>query len=388
MKKFTVDIDQTVLEDLKDRLKRTRWPADLDNEDWSYGTNREYLQSLTDYWLNEYDWLAQQKKLNSFDHFIATVDDYPIHFIREKATGPAPIPLILTHGWPWTFWDYHKIIRPLADPASFGGDPADAFEVIVPSLPGFGFSTPVPRSGMNYWRTADLWDLFMRQTLGFERYAAQGGDWGAVITSQMSHAHPQHLIGIHVTNAVGPGLFSQERPWDMLGSRIRALPEEKQAAAIELERRVASHVAVAILDPQTISYAMQDSPVGLLAWIIERRKAWSDPAEDFESEETKNHMLTTAMIFWASGCFVSSSRFYADTDRYPWRPSHERQPAFEAPAGISLFLNDRASLRGPERIANYNVVQLKEHEKGGHFAPYENPEAVLEDIRSTFRQLR
>lgn len=227
--RFEIKAAASIVADLRRRLSTVRWPTDLGNEDWFYGVNRRYLEDLVAYWLNSYDWDRALAEINTFAHYRETIDDFPIHFIREAGRGPKPIALILTHGWPWTFWDYHRVIRPLADPAAFGADPADAFELIVPSLPGFGFSVPVPRAGMNYWKTADLWHRLMTERLGFERYAAQGGDYGAVIASQLAHKYSASLIGIHVTNAVSPRLFANDRPWDLLGRQIDAIPQEQRA---------------------------------------------------------------------------------------------------------------------------------------------------------------
>jgi pimeloyl-ACP methyl ester carboxylesterase len=386
--RFEIKAAASIVADLRRRLSTVRWPTDLGNEDWFYGVSRRYLADLVAYWLNSYDWDRALAEINTFAHYREVIDDFPIHFIREAGRGPKPIALILTHGWPWTFWDYHWVIRPLADPAAFGADPADAFEVIVPSLPGFGFSVPVPRTGMTYWKTADLWHRLMTERLGFERYAAQGGDYGAVIASQLAHKYSASLIGIHVTNAVSPQLFANDRPWDLLGRQIGDLPPEQRARAIRTERNVAAHITTHILDPQTLAYAMHDSPVGMLAWLLERRRSWSDCGGQVERRFSKDDLITTAMIYWITGSFVSSVRYYADSARYPWQPSHDRSPMFEAPAGITLFLNDGASLPNKERLANYNLHFLKERNSGGHFGPAEEPAAVVEDIRQTFRDLR
>ena len=233
---------------------------------------------------------------------------------------------------------------------------------------------------------ADQLRHMLRQAL--ERYAAQGGDYGAVISSQLSHKYPESLLGIHVTNAVGPRLFANERPWDMLGNQIRALPEDRLNAAIKVERNVAAHITTHLLDPQTLAYGAHDSPVAMLAWILERRRAWSDCGGDIESRFSRDHILTTMMIYWVTQSFVSSVRFYADAARYPWQPSHDRAPLFEAPAGITIFENDGASLPNEERITNYNVHFLNRRSSGGHFGPAEEPDAVIEDIRRTFRKLR
>ena len=385
---FTIDIDDTVLADLRQRLQRTRWPADPGNGDWSYGVNADYLRPLVDYWANGFDWRVQERAMNRFEHYRVTLDEVPIHFLRAPGKGPRPIPLILTHGWPWTFWDYCDVIGPLADPAAHGGDPLDAFEVIVPSLPGFGFSTPLLRTGINWWRTADLWHRLMTEVLGFPKYAAQGGDWGAMVTSQLGHKYAAALYGIQVSAPMQLGVFGGARPYDLLGPVLGQLPPALADQAVAVERRLASHVTTHILDPQTLAYAMHDSPVGQLAWLLERRRAWSDCGGDLERSFTRDALLTSATLYWATQSFGSTVRYYAEAARHPWQPSHNRSPLVEAPSGVSLFRGDGAALFGDAMVANYNVHLLREHASGGHFAPAEAPAAVIADIRDTFRALR
>lgn len=386
--KFAVNIAEDVLEDLRQRLRRTRWPADFGNDDWRYGVNGDYLRSLVDYWAEGFDWQAQQQAMNRFDHYRVAIDDIPIHFLRQPGKGPSPIPIILTHGWPWTFWDYRDVIEPLSDPARFGGDPADAFEVIVPSLPGFGFSTPLRTTGINFWSTADLWQRLMTDVLGFSRYAAQGGDWGAMITTQLGHKYADSLYGIQVSAPMTLNAFSGARPYDLLGAHVSQLPPDVAAQAIAAERRIASHVTVHLLDPQTLAYAMHDSPVGLLAWLLERLRAWSDCGGDVESRFSRDDILTKATLYWVTESFGTTVRFYAEAARQPWQPSHERMPMVEAPSGVSMFRNDGAGLFGEAMLPIYNLHHLSEHGSGGHFAPMEEPQLLIEDIRSTFRTLR
>ena len=388
VERFLVSVDEATLNDLHDRLIRTRWPHDIANDDWRYGTNLAYIKELVEYWINHYDWTYWEAQINKFAHFKTHIDGVPIHFIREPGKGDNPIPLVLSHGWPWTFWDYSKIIGPLADPASFGGDPADAFEVIVPSLPGFGFSTPLTQAGMNYWRTADLWHTLMKDVLGFERFAAQGGDWGSILTAQLSHKYAASLYGIHVTGVVPTGVFGGERPWDLFGGQLDKLADDERKRVVEIEQRIASHLTVHILDPQTLAYGPHDSPVALLAWLLERRRAWSDCGGDVESRFSKDDLLTTVMLYWVTESFVTSARYYSEAWRNPWQPSHNRVPPFEAPAGISLFAGDQAGLIHPSLSENYNVHFYRERPAGGHFAPFEEPDALIEDIRATFRDLR
>lgn len=389
VRRFEISFLDEEIADVRHRLKNTRWPSDLNNEDWCYGVNRTYLAELVDYWINEYDWRHWEREINRFSHYKATVDGIPIHFIRERGHGPRPIPIILTHGWPWTFWDYSKVIHPLTNPAQFGGDPEDAFEVIVPSLPGFGFSGTSDMIGMNFWKSADLWHSLMTKTLGFDRFAAQGGDFGAMLTSQLSHKYAADLLGIHITTVVPLDLFTNDRPWDIFGQAVHSeIPPELRAILVAKERLVASHMTAHTLDPQTLAYGISDSPVGLMAWILERRRAWSDCSGDVELRFSKDHLITTAMIYWLTNSFVSSVRFYADAMKYPWQPSHDRTPVCEAPAGLSIMLGDPVAFPDPRLEAAYDVRYRKQHQVGGHFTPYEAPDALIEDIRATFRPLR
>lgn len=385
---FVIDIAPQVIEDLQDRLRRTRWPADFGNDDWSYGVEGGYLRDLVAYWADGYDWYAQQAAMNRHAHYRTEIDGVPLHFLREPGKGPNPVPLILTHGWPWTFWDYRDLIGPLSDPGAFGGDPADAFEVIVPSLPGFGFSTPLRKAGLNFWTTADLWQTLMTQVLGFPRYAAQGGDWGAMVTTQLGHKYADSLIGIQVSAPMVLSAFSSDRPFALLDGQLEGMPAEMAVHAIAVERRIASHVTTHMLDPQTLAYAMHDSPTGMLAWLLERLRAWSDCNGDVESRFTRDDILTRATLYWVTESFGTTVRYYAEAGRHRWQPSHDRQPMVEAPSGISLFRKDGAALFGDAMVPIYNLHHLADHPAGGHFAAAEEPQTLVEDIRATFRTLR
>jgi microsomal epoxide hydrolase len=393
---FTVAIEDRILDDLARRLRATNWPDDYDNEDEIYGIGRAFLQGLVKRWLDHYDWRAVERQINGFRHFRIAIDGVPIHYIREPGRGPKPLPLILTHGWPWTFWDLNKIIRPLADPASHGGDPADAFEVIVPSLPGFGLSTPLPPIPMNFCKTADLWQTLMTEPLGFPRYAAAGGDWGALVTEQLGHKYAASLYGIHVIHPIPLGLFNNERPWDVTEGLLPAgTPRDIRDAVTKAFVSRVSHVAVHMLDAQTLAYALHDSPTGLLAWLARRRRDWSDASHDWSDPAEQDHLITTALLYWTTNSFLTSARFYADADHHRWRASHDRQPAIEVPTGVTLLGGERLPGAGDqaEFVASggskaFNLHYLNSHAKGGHFGHYENPEACIADIRATFRDLR
>ena len=382
---FSVAISDETLTDLQERLARVRWPDDFANSQWEYGTNLGYLKELVEYWRDEYDWRRHEDAINAFSQYQSTIEGIPIHFIHEPGKGPRPMPLILSHGWPWTFWDFHKVIRPLSDPAAFGGDPTDAFDVVVPSLPGFGFSTPLTKPGINFWRTADLWVTLMQDVLGYQRFAAQGGDYGALISHQLGHKYADRLIGVH-TNLLAPlDIFSGgllDASW--FGPDEQAW-YEKNTHFVDAE---SGYSALQTTKPQTLTYAINDSPVGLCAWILEKRRTWSDCKGNVENRFTKDELLTTMTLYWVTQSFGTSARYYYEALHNPWQPSHDRTPVVEAPTGVSVFLEE--VLLMPRRWAesHYNLKRWTEMPSGGHFAPMEEPELLVEDIRAFFRPLR
>lgn len=384
---FKIEIPDEALEDLDRRLRAARYAEDFANDDWGYGVNGDYLRELVDYWIDGYDWRAQEAQMNEFNHFRTEVDGVPVHFIREPGKGPNPIPIIMSHGWPWSFWDYREVIRPLADPASYGGDPADAFEVIVPSMPGFGFSTPLRTPGINAYGVADYWHKLMTEQLGFDRYAAQGGDWGAITTTQLGHKYASELYGIHVSMLLPLNIWENDTPWAVAGPSRDAMPEAAFEEALDIQRRIASHVAVHMLGPQTLAFALNDSPVGLLAWILERRRAWSGCGGDVEKSFSKDTILNLIMIYWLTGSVGTSMRIYAEAGNVGWQASHDRSPQIEAPTGVSYFAHDVVR-RVPEVEALCNLHFRKDHAEGGHFSAAERPDAIVEDVRATFRDLR
>jgi pimeloyl-ACP methyl ester carboxylesterase len=384
--KFTVAIPDNVLDDLRERLARARFAPDFANADWTFGTEANYLKELVAYWRDRFDWRAVEREMNGYAHYRTTIDGMPIHFIHEPGKGPKPIPIIMSHGWPWTFWDLHKVIRPLADPAAHGGDARDAFDVIVPSLPGYGFSTPLTTTGVNYWNTADLWVKLMREVLGYDKFAAQGGDWGALITAQLGHKYAQHLIGVHVHLLASLGFFGGQggpKPEDFA-------PEEK--GWLDHNRRFitqgSGYMAIQSTRPQTLAQALNDSPAGLCSWILEKRRAWSDCGGDVERRFTKDDLCTTMTLYWATQSFNTSARYYYEAAHNPWRPSHDRTPVVEAPTGAAVFLKEVMLM--PRRWAEryYNLKRWTVMPSGGHFAPMEEPQALIDDIRAFFRPLR
>jgi pimeloyl-ACP methyl ester carboxylesterase len=396
-----IHVPDDVLADLQRRLELTRWPVDAGNRDWYYGVDRAYLQELVHYWRTDYDWRKAEAAINAYEHYRVDVEGVPVHFMRRPGVGPNPTPLILTHGWPWTFWHWSKVIDPLADPGAHRGDPAEAFDVIVPSFPGFGFSTPLPNNpDMNFWKVADLWHTLMTRTLGYEKYAAAGCDVGALVTGQLGHKYADELYAIHIGSGQKLTLFNGDRAWDLSGGRPipDGLPADIRAQIVAFEKRFAVHLAVHVLDPSTLAHGLSDSPAGMLAWILERWISWSDNGGNVETVFTKDDLLTHAMIFWVTNAIGTSIRTYANNNRYPWTPSHNRQPAIEAPTGITFVgYENPPGVSTAQRIQNfldsdraawYNHVNLAAHEAGGHFIPWEIPDRWVDDLRRTFRARR
>lgn len=397
----SIHVSDEQLSNLRTRLKLTRWPLDVGNDDWYYGVNRTYLEELVHYWLNDYDWRKAEAAMNRYEQYQVNVDGVPVHFMRKPGIGPNPVPLILTHGWPWTFWHWSKVIDPLADPAAFGGDPADAFDVIVPSLPGFGFSTPLPHNpDMNFWKVADLWHTLMTTVLGYEKYAAGGCDVGGLVTGQLGHKYASELYAIHIGSALKLNFFTGDRAWDFSGGHPipENVPEHIRARIVALDRRFATHLAVHMLEPTTLAYGLSDSPVGMLAWILARWVKWSDNNGNIERVFSKDDLLTHAMIFWVNNAIETSIRVYANANRYPWTPAHDRQPVIEAPTGITFVgyenppgvstENRIQDFLSSDRASWYNHENITVHDHGGHFIPWEIPDAWIDDLRRTFRHHR
>ncbi|GIP26147.1 multidrug MFS transporter [Paenibacillus sp. J23TS9] len=397
---FKINVTDEDLTDLINRVKAARLPANPGNEDNFYGVNAAYMRELVDYWIHQFDWRKAEERINAYNHYRVEVEDVPIHFMHKPGKGPNPIPLIINHGWPWTFWHMSKIIDPLTDPASYGGDPTDAFDVYIPSLPGFGFSTPLKRPDMNFWKIADLFHKLMTETLGHAKYAASGSDYGSLVTGQLGHKYADSLYGIHLGRGLRLNMFQSERPWDVTeGNRVPAgVSDEIRDGMLAFQRRFASHVAVHMLDSTTLAYGLNDSPVGLLAWIMTRWLKWGDTHGDIETLYTKDDILTMVSIYWFSNSVEMTMRMYANANRYPWRPSHDRQPIVEAPTGMTfLGFENPPGVTTETRVQAYlnsheskwfNNVYLNAHEKGGHFMAWENPDAIIEDIRATFKKLR
>ncbi len=382
---FTIAVPQATLDDLHERLARTRWPDEAEQTGWSYGTNLGYLKELVDYWQHSYDWRAQEAKLNQFAQFRAEVEGQRIHFLHARGKGPHPPPLLLLHGWPDSFYRYHKIIPLLTDPASYGGNPENSFDVIVPSLPGFGFSDrPHFPGGMKSLRSAELLSKLMTEELGYQRYVVGGGDIGSRVARLLALAHPEQVSGMYLTDIGFPReiAFPPDVPSPspaegrFLGSAGMWFIQEGAYAALQTTK------------PQTISYALSDSPVGLAGWIVEKFRAWSDCNGEIEKSYTKDELLTNIMIYWVTGTISSSARLYLE-DTFQSTPQLSMGQYIEVPAGIATFPKD---LTYPPRELGerfLRVARWTEMPRGGHFAALEEPELYANDVRefvSTLRQ--
>ncbi|MFR9794774.1 epoxide hydrolase family protein [Streptomyces sp. MS06] len=397
---FTIRVPQDVLDDLRARLRATRFAPDPGNEDEVYGLPTSHLRPLVEYWADGFDWRGVEKELNTYRHHRLDIGGTPVHFLRERGRGADPVPLLLLHGWPWSFWDWSKVIRPLADPAAFGGDPADAFDVVVASLPGFAFSTPLTNAGENFVTMADRFHELMTRVLGHERFAVGAGDYGALVGAQLGHKYADSLYGIHLGNEMPLNIFQGDRYWDLTGGRTttEGMPEQLRRDVLDFNDTYVSHVVAHMLDGQTLTHGLNDSPAGMLAWILKRWRKWSDPATDFDEVFPADHILTNATLYWANQAIGSSVRAYRNANLHPWTPSHGRTPAVGAPAGFTFLLGDASppGVHTPEerraafgRTGFYGDVRaVNVHGRGGHFGPWENPEAWVHDLRATFRELR
>ncbi len=378
---FTIQVPDTVLSDLKHRLAATRWPDELADAGWEWGSNLNYLRSLAEYWCHHYDWRREEAALNQLPHYRLALDGFHIHFLHIRGKGPSPLPLIITHGWPGSFVEMTKLIPLLTDPAAHGGQPEDAFDVIVPSLPGYGFSDRPQVRGMGPQKIAELWNRLM-QELGYRRFGAQGGDWGSAISIALGLHNPQCMIGIHLNYIAGRFL---------LGGTLNQTPEDEVARAYQEQLRAwweaeGGYSHEQGTKPQTLSYGLNDSPVGLAAWIVEKFRSWSDCGGEIERVFTRDELLTNVMIYWATETIASATRLYYESREQPLHLSLARR--VEPPVGVALFPKEIPM--PPRALAErgLHVVRWTEMPRGGHFAAMEQPELLANDLRQFFQNLR
>jgi microsomal epoxide hydrolase len=372
---FKIHIPDEVLTDLRERLTRTRFPSEIPGSGWEYGTNLAYLKQLVEYWRDRYDWRKHEAELNRFAHFKANIDGLDIHFIHQQGRGPNPKPLLLSHGWPGSVYEFMQIIPMLTDPASHGGDAAQSFTVVAPSLPGYGFSDHTHTRAVNIQAISEIFHKLMTELLGYQRYGAQGGDWGAAITSRLGEVHAGSLYGIHV-NLVFVGGHTQ---------REGELSEDEKLFLADMDRfrrEETGYQWIQGTKPQTLAYALNDSPAGLAAWIVEKFRTWSDCGGDVERRFSKDQLLTNITIYWVTESINSSTRLYYESRHHPWRPDPDKR--IEAPTAAAIFPGE--ILRPPRRWAEaaFNIQRWTMMPRGGHFAAMEEPKLLADDIRAFF----
>jgi pimeloyl-ACP methyl ester carboxylesterase len=363
IEEFRIDFPQSVLDDLKQRLSRTRWPRTISGDDWRYGPQSEYLHELVDYWINEFDWRKEEKRLNGFRHFRMEIDGIRIHFIHQRSANKTAVPLILTHGWPGSFVEMLEILPLLQND----------FHMVVPSLPGYGFSDAAPTEGMHPRKIASLWVRLMAG-LGYDRFIAQGGDWGATVSSWLANDYPDNVAGIHLNYIPGSYLPFVENESSLSDAEKQFIRQENEWRQAE-----GAYSHLQSTKPLTVSYALNDSPAGLAAWILEKIRDWSDCKGNLETRFSKDTILTTIQIYWLTGTIYSSVRLYAEANKMPLQLlSGQRIGPPCAVARLPL----EAPMPPREWVERgYNVKRWTEFPVGGHFAAWEEPQLFANDLR-------
>ncbi len=374
LRPFRIDVPDSVLADLRERLARTRWTDQIPDTGWKLGTDTAYLRELCDYWREGYDWRAQEAQLNAVPQFTTEIDGQRIHFVHARSKHEDALPLVITHGWPGSVLEFQKITPLLTDPEAHGGRKEDAFHVVCPSMPGYGFSGPTADRGWDPKRIAAAEVELMRR-LGYERYGAQGGDWGSMVTSQIGALDPEHCAGIHLNMVIA---LPQEGELD----------EQEQGWATDTQTfntRETGYQQIQGTKPQTLGLSLNDSPAGLCGWIVEKFRTWSDCGGDVESVFSRDELLTNVMIYWVTETINSSIRLYYEVMQGGTALPTEKVPV---PMGCAIF--PREIYKAPRKWAEalYDVRHYEVYEKGGHFAAMEQPQALAKDLRTFFAMVR
>ncbi|TAK68450.1 MAG: epoxide hydrolase [Actinomycetota bacterium] len=373
---FRLEVPEAELAELRARIAATRWPDEIPGVGWRYGVPGAYLRELADYWRDGYDWRRFESRLNELGQHTTTIDGARVHFLHHRSPEPDALPLILTHGWPGSVVEFLDVVEPLRDPRAHGGDPRDAFHLVIPSIPGYGLSGPTHEIGWDVRRIAAAWAVLM-QRLGYPAYGAQGGDWGSWISWELGLTDPGHVVGVHVNMlATGP-LEPGEVP----------TPAERAAMqrAAHFRRELSGYLKVQATRPQTLAYGLADSPVGQLAWIVDQFREWTDAAEVPEEAVDRDLMLTNVMLYWLTGTVASSARLYHEVRGAGGFRAH---PPTTVPTGVAVFPADvvQPLRRVAERTAN--IVRWSQLDRGGHFAAMEEPDLFVAEVRAFFRLVR
>ncbi|MDZ7674010.1 MAG: epoxide hydrolase [Acidimicrobiales bacterium] len=370
---FRIEVPDDDLDDLHRRLDATRWPDEETVDDWSQGIPRSYVQELATYWRDTYDWRAREARLNEFPQFVTDLDGLDVHFLHVRSPHEHARPMVMTHGWPGSIAEFQDVIGPLTDPTAHGGDAADAFHVVCPSLPGYGFSAKPTEPGWGVGRIAAAWDTLMAR-LGYDRYVAQGGDWGSMVTTLIGARHGDHCAGVHLNMPI------------VIPSSTDDLSEAEQQTIADFEwhrQWGTGYSKIQSTRPQTLGYGLADSPVGQLGWIVEKFQQWTDNDGHPEDAVDRDHLLDNVMLYWLANAGASSARLY-------WESFDS--PPFEVPqvpVGCSIFPREifRTSRRWAEAHFGEQLVHFNELERGGHFAAFEVPDLFVDEVRTCFRQL-
>jgi epoxide hydrolase len=377
---FRIDFPQADLDDLHDRLDRTRWPDELPNVGWAYGVPLDYLRELVEYWRHAYDWRAAEAALNEWPQFTTQIDGATIHFAHIRSPEPDATPLVMTHGWPGSIVEFTQVVGPLTNPRAFGGDASDAFHLVLPSIPGFGLSGPTPATGWEHRRVAGAFGTLMSR-LGYERFGAQGGDWGAGISQELGRASPDRLLGIHLNML--PGAPATTRPTDEELASLSPAERERTLASFdrwqEWIREQVGYARIQATRPQTLAYGLTDSPVGQLAWIAEKFREWTDPRSTID----RDLLLTNVTLYWLTKTAGSSARLY-----YERAHSTYDEERSGVPTAYAEFPHENFILLRHLAERTNNLVRWTTFDRGGHFAALEVPDLLVGDVRAFFRELR
>ncbi|WP_392892476.1 epoxide hydrolase family protein [Streptomyces sp. LN699] len=382
-REFRLDVGEGELDDLRRRLERVRWPDELSGVGWAYGMPLSEVKELVRYWREEYDWRAAEARINGWAQYTTEIDGATVHFAHLRSPEAHATPLLMTHGWPGSFVEFQRVAGPLTDPRAHGGDPADAFHLVLPHIPGFALSGPTTEPGWEFQRVARAFGTLMER-LGYARYGVQGGDWGAAVSRELGRVRPANVMGVHLNLLPGAGATSEPTP-----EELAALdPAERERARASWERyrgwarERQGYADIQSTRPQTLAYALNDSPVGLLAWIGEKFAEWSDPRTPVD----RDRMLTNVMLYWLTGTVGSAARIYyerAHADYHGQPPEVSRTPTALADFPRDNFIPLRHIAERTDHI-----VRWTSYDKGGHFPAMEVPESLVEDVQAFFRQLR
>ena len=380
---FEIVVPDAAINDLKTRLQNTRLPDQISETTWEYGTDKTYLTELIDYWENEFDWREQERTLNEFDHFKTEIDEIEMHFIHQRSEHPDAIPLMIVHGWPGSISEFSKIIDPLIDPVAYGGSASDAFHVITPSLPGFGFSSAPTQPGYSPEKIAHILAALMEK-IGYQRYAIAGGDWGAIINRYLAFNYPDRLIGLHSNMMLaGPPTDREQR------ADVTQAEETARAARGAYMQNERAYQQIQGSKPQTLGYGLNDSPAGLAAWIVEKFHGWTDMPQGatgyLDNHFTKDELLTNIAIYWFTGTITSSTRIYYENSKAPIEIplGYINVPTGAAIFPAEIFVTPRAWAEAAYDLRHWSVMS-----EGGHFAALEKPDLYLNDLQIFFRLLR